>query len=1737
MTAMALVAGTVVSARKANLASANPKRQTTGTKSQANQSRTDKKAPSKRRTSARLPNQMWLEDEDEDGMSKTNDVVETSEEVYGPFDYDIFLEREKNGEFPYQGSQLPSDVPFDALTNNNNGSTGTQGFTQSETTVVAFGNTVVVGYNDSGSNAGGSNKFTGWSRSTDGGNTFTDLGALPTNAGGDAGDPVLARNETSGRIYFATLGFSVPTIQVFHSDDNGLTWSLPVNGTPGGASEDKEWIVVDNFAGAGNGNVYLVSRNFGAGNGIFFYRSTDNGATFGPTGGVNIVTGNQGAFVVVSPNHSVSVFWFAGTNIQARKSTDQGLTFGAPVTVASGLVGGVNGDLGLTGTRQGTATAAGFRSSEFPHAAVNPVTGNLYVTYDNKGAGTDKADVFLTQSTDGGLTWNAPLKINDDATTTDQWQPTLAVTPDGANLGIFYYSRQEDTAGNNLFKYYGRTATISGGTLSFSPSFAISDTPSLPEFGRDAVVNSVYMGDYNTAFATSGAFHVSWSDNRDDLPGGAPRKDPQVYYDTINLTIHVTTTVPLVNSIISTQPTMFTVNISEPANPASLQASDFTVNGIPATSVSYTPGTTTMTFTFASTPVTTQGLQTMHIAAGAFTSAAAGDLVAEFTGTFRYDVLTLQVISTVPPFPGGVFTLPGPFTYDVNFNEAVDPSSVQTADLHLSGISGASVTGVTVLPGNMTARFTLNVASEGTLTAAIDAGAITDAFGNPGLAFTATYGVDVGTVPYPTPLLAKNPRGSLVYDPGVSGTINFAGDTDNFTLAIDPGQTITVIATPTSPGLQPSVTLRDPSATVIGSATAGAAGQNALLQTVPAATAGTYTFTMSGAGGTTGNYTMQVILNAAQEVEGTLPGINNNTLGTAQDINSSFITVHTSQASAQRGAVLGNSDNAGYSASAVAFSFEDISATGTVIAGLTNQDDTSVSIPIGFTFPLYGVNNSSIFVSSNGLLTFGTANATFTNADLTTTPNQAAISPFWDDQHTGGGLAGSNVFSQVLGSGSDQHLTIQWNQVRFFDGGTAGDTITYQAQLFADGRIRFNYLDLVSGTAPGNNGASATVGIKASGTQGPNRLLLAFNNGPNAFVGTGQSTLITPPTPTPDLYSFTLNAGDVTTLALKNLSTGAINVDLLDSGGIVLASGVSGATNLDSVINNFTAGSSGTYYARVSSAAAFPYNLVVTRNAAFDTEANDTFATAQPIGGNRGALGALAPNNTYFASAVAFSFEDISATGTVIAGLTGQDDASVSIPVGFNFPFFGTNNTTVFVSSNGLLTFGGSDATFTNADLTTSPALAGIAPFWDDQFVTGPGTNVFFQVVGSGSNQHLTIQWINTFFSGGTAGDTINYEAQLFADGRIQFNYLDLVSGTAAGNNGASATVGIKAAGAQGPNRLLLAFNNGPNAFVGTGQSTLISQPASDDWYSLTLGAGQTSVQLETSTPADGPGEFVNVLNPHIELYSPANVLLASGIPLADGRNESLTANGLPPGTYRIRVTSEGSTLGEYFLSTGPAAAFSAAGATLVNESCPPINGAIDPGERVSVNFKIMNNSGAATSNLVATLQSTGGVIAPTGPQSYGAIPNAGMAERQFAFTASAGLTPGQTLTATLQLQDGATNLGTVSYNFIAGPTPCGSVRLVVTQTLTRTSPSTVQAAITIQNIGALTASNTMLTTAQLGATSGTPLPQSLGALAPGASVMTTVNFNNSTAGASTLKVAGTYTGGSFSSNARVTVP
>jgi len=1442
-----------------------------------------------------------------------------SEGLFGPFDYEEFLRKIENGEIRDQSGDVDVISPFNSLTNNNAGSSGTALFTQSETSLVAFGNTVVVGFNDSGSNAGGANRFTGWARSTDGGATFTDGGNLPTNPIGDAGDPVLARNGTTGRIYFSTLGFGSPgNIQVFRSDDNGATWTLPVNGTPGGSSEDKQWITVDNFAGPGNGNVYLLSRRFGGtggGPGIYFFSSTDHGDTFGPTNGTLIVPGAQGAFVAVGPDHSVYAFWYAGATIQMRKSTDQGLTFGAPITVASGLVGGVNGDLALTGIRQGTTTPAGFRSNEFPHAVVNPVNGDIYATFANNPAGVDKADIFVVQSTDGGATWGPSVRVNDDATTTDQWQPTLAITPDGVNLGIFYYSRQEDPVDNNLFKFYGRTASISGSTLTFAPSFAISDVASLPEFGRDSLINPTYMGDYDQAVATPGAFHVIWSDNRNDLPDGAGRKDPNVFYKRIDLNIHVTTTVPAVASVISTQPTTFTVNISEPVDPASLQASDFAVNGISASNFEYTPGSMTIVFTFDASPVTTEGLQTMSVAAGAFTGAVTGNPVGAFTGTFRFDTLLLQVVATAPPV-GGVFTIPGPFTYDVTFNEPINPASVQPGDLQLSGIAGSTVVAASVLSGNTTVRFTINATIEGALTASIPAGAITDAFGNAGAAFTGTYIVDIGTAPYPTPLLAKDPQGALIYDPSAAGNSNigFAGDTDSFTLAIDPDQAITAIVTG-SGGLQPSVELRNPASTVIGSATAAASTQVALLQTAPAATGGTYTFSVSGAGGTTGNFSLQVILNAARELEGTISGATNNTFATAQNIDGSFITMRTSVASASRGAVLGG-NVAGPPVPFQSFDFE---------------------------------SGQQGFVINNGPQPGHVAGLWRLSTGRGMQSGHSPVTSFYFGQGEGPGGGGNYNVGNTAGTITSEPIALP---------NTPGLALAFNYVLQTEGNGAF---DVASVQVSANGGATfATIASSASAAQLPRSgawrnasfslaafagqtVLIRFsfdtvdsiaNNFEGWYVDDVQ---VTAPATWHDYYSISASANDVVSVALKTLSGVGANVFLEDCAGTVLETGAGGSTNYESGIHNFLITTGGTYFLRVSGTVDATYDLVVTRNAAFDTEGNDTIATAQSLNPTRGALGHIIGGE---APVPLQNFDDGLITGYTFRG---PNRVSVTAAAAHDGPFgLQLETFTEWMWRND------SAVAVQQGDTISAWVQAAGAPTGRIYVGFGASATGALSMVLGGNTGTLILQRNDNF--GFTdigvvpqtwvANKWYRFEVVWGVGGSITGRLFDS-DGTTLLNTVTGADTTITSGG--------LAFRAfGLTHYV---DSVRKGGNRNDDWYSVTVIQGR--LQFETSTPGDGPGEFVNTLDPHIELFDSAGAtLIATGAPLEDGRNESINVSGLPaPATYLVRVTAEGDTRGEYFLGTGAPPTFSG--------FLPPLdNDEFNAGSTIPIKFSLGLNLG-----------------------------------------------------------------------------------------------------------------------------------------------------------------------------------
>jgi len=113
-----------------------------------------------------------------------------------------------------------------------------------------------------------------------------------------------------------------------------------------------------------------------------------------------------------------------------------------------------------------------------------------------------------------------------------------------------------------------------------------------------------------------------------------------------------------------------------------------------------------------------------------------------------------------------------------------------------------------------------------------------------------------------------------------------------------------------------------------------------------------------------------------------------------------------------------------------------------------------------------------------------------------------------------------------------------------------------------------------------------------------------------------------------------------------------------------------------------------------------------------------------------------------------------------------------------------------------------------------------------------------------------------------------------------------------------------------------------------------------------------------------------------------------------------------------------------------------AAASAVVSESCWPTNGAIDPGETVTVNFALTNVGNIPATDLVATLLATNGVITPSSSQDYGILSmGSPSVSRPFSFTATGAC--GSIITPVLQLRDGSRDLGAVSFQFALGvPTP-----------------------------------------------------------------------------------------------------
>lgn len=655
----------------------------------------------------------------------------------------------------------------------------------------------------------------------------------------------------------------------------------------------------------------------------------------------------------------------------------------------------------------------------------------------------------------------------------------------------------------------------------------------------------------------------------------------------LDLKFRVTSATPAPGALVDTPLTQFSVNFTSSYRAASVQASDFTVNGIPATSFTQVDADT-LTFNFATTPLLTSGAQSMSIAPGAIQRNGDSRGVDAWTSSFIYDAVKLQVVLTTPAAGG---TVPFPITsFIAQFNEPINPASVNATDLI---VSTGTVTAATLINPTTIRYDLLGVDDEsiGVWTAVLPEGAISDLFGFGNEVYVGALGIDGGTVTLSTqPSAAANSSFVQQLPQTLTGVINPAGDSDEFSIDLDADQTLTAVVIPQN-SLHVSVELLSPSGQVVAFGFADDIGQDALLQSAQITEAGRYTLVVFGENGSAGSYSIDVYLNAGIENEGhDLP--TNGTRGSAQDLDESFGPIVGT--GADRVAIVGT-----------------LEPTGTIGSDRATYHSEQFEGPLGAAWALWSSNPQGRiqpsttfggYLSPGALVMDRTPSGAFTNNEAVWTVNLTGLEqPVLNFAHAD--------------LGDEEHiLPSSFTGRRIGDGVSISVDGTTWYRVYQPGNLATGVWDPVSVNLAAfaqTNGLTLGAGVQIKFQQYDNLSLPADGRAYDAV----NITALAPPE---DWYTFTGNAGQSISLGLDvaGATNSGLTLELYDAAGNLVTTGVASDPAFDELAENVLLTTSGQYGVRITNGSSTPndYVLVVTRGANLDAEPNDTNATGQELG-------------------------------------------------------------------------------------------------------------------------------------------------------------------------------------------------------------------------------------------------------------------------------------------------------------------------------------------------------------------------------------------------------------------------------------------------------------------------------------------------------------------------------------------
>jgi hypothetical protein len=333
----------------------------------------------------------------------------------------------------------------------------------------------------------------GWGYTTDGGVHWTFPGVLENNV--FRSDPVLDSNEL-GTFFYLSLRDTFCD-NIWQSTNGGQSWSN-FAGTSGG---DKQWFTVDRTGGPGHGFQYQFWTEFFPCSSGEFSRSIDGGMTWqspiniphGVIHGTPDVDTNGNLFIGGEDLNDVTFWCIRSSNAQLGNQTPV-FELVTQVNLGGVRVGG--------NVNPGGLTAQIFLAVDRSDGSTN---NNVYMLCSVRPPSyTNGTDVMIARSTDGGASFSAPVRINDDATTNKwHWFGTFAVAPNGRLDAVWYDTRNApDNLQSQLFYSY---STDAGAT--WSPNVPVSasfnPTEGWPQQNK--------IGDYITIVSDNTGGNVAYS--------------------------------------------------------------------------------------------------------------------------------------------------------------------------------------------------------------------------------------------------------------------------------------------------------------------------------------------------------------------------------------------------------------------------------------------------------------------------------------------------------------------------------------------------------------------------------------------------------------------------------------------------------------------------------------------------------------------------------------------------------------------------------------------------------------------------------------------------------------------------------------------------------------------------------------------------------------------------------------------------------------------------------------------------------------------------------------------------------------------------------------------------------------------------------------------------------------------------------------------------------------------------